>query len=431
MRKIAQFKSGDQQQHNARNPSGALSASKHKKTIGFNKNNPYSSQSTRIPQVTRSSSATSTNGPSTAQTAYSGVAHDSYDSLPASTIQSRAGLNGSSRSGAPTVATNPDTIYSETAQSRTATTTTGTGALSIAGAGSTFSSANQSEQSLTTTLTTMHSQAPGAGQHYHVGPQSLHQSSINAPNPDPIMFSHQYPISPAPSTTNTISAIPRQTTDAEPSTYATATANNLLSDNASILTLASSSKRRRRSLESHTDASLRAIPPSSIWSGSRESLPLSVLSGAPEMSTGHHNHNHSRPSVSALTSTERASIYSSTQGVTAPALASGRNSYYATSQKQVTKDVGDAKSLRSFTNADARSQYDTRSINDTKSSDLASLRNYESSTRSGAIGHGRNDSISGSASVTLAYSLGARYPGAIGGVSRHSSDWQDCEDKER
>ena len=63
-------------------------------------------------------------------------------------------------------------------------------------------------------------------------------------------------------------------------TYDSATDNNLLTDNASILTLASSSKQRRRRGSLDTDASIRALPPSSLWGGSKESLPLSMLSGA-------------------------------------------------------------------------------------------------------------------------------------------------------
>ncbi|KAK9468229.1 hypothetical protein V1512DRAFT_259028 [Lipomyces arxii] len=48
-------------------------------------------------------------------------------------------------------------------------------------------------------------------------------------------------------------------------------------DNASILTLASSSKRRRKSID--TNASTRALAPESLFGGSRESLPLTVATG--------------------------------------------------------------------------------------------------------------------------------------------------------
>jgi hypothetical protein len=101
-----------------------------------------------------------------------------------------------------------------------------------------------------------------------------------------------------------------------------------------------------------TDASVRALAPSSLFGGSRESLPLSVLSANvdPNVTSTPHQ---ARPSVGGLN--ERASIYSST-GV-APALQSERNSYYAGKQS-TTADGG--------------------------------------SVRSGRLGHGRNDSISGS-----------------------------------
>jgi hypothetical protein len=102
-----------------------------------------------------------------------------------------------------------------------------------------------------------------------------------------------------------------------------------------------------------TDASVRALAPSSLFGGSRESLPLSVLSAnidpAASMPTPHQP----RQSVGGLN--ERASIYSAT-GV-APALPSERNSYYAGKQS-IAADGG--------------------------------------SMKSGLLGHGRNGSISGS-----------------------------------
>lgn len=61
-----------------------------------------------------------------------------------------------------------------------------------------------------------------------------------------------------------------------------------------------------------TDASVRALAPSSLFGGSRESLPLSVLS--------------SNVDIGPAALRERASIYSAT-GV-APALTSERNSFY-------------------------------------------------------------------------------------------------------
>ena len=129
-------------------------------------------------------------------------------------------------------------------------------------------------------------------------------------------------------------------------TYQTATANNALSDDASILTLASSSKRRRRN-SVDTNASMRALAPASMFGGSRESLPLSVLSGAVVGGRERGDDGASlrdtdsrimRPGLGA----ERASLISAS-GVTAPALASERNSYIG----ERSKVYGDAASVRS------------------------------------------------------------------------------------
>ncbi|UKZ64332.1 uncharacterized protein TrAtP1_005549 [Trichoderma atroviride] len=197
------------------------------------------------------------------------------------------------------------------------------------GGDSTFSSPSPSVRSLATTLTTIqsfapHGQAPVAPTH------SITQS---------IQFSQPFP------TTSPASAIPSHLIPPNHlTTYTTATANNLLTDNASILTLASSSKRgRRRSMD--TDASVRALAPSSLWGGSRESLPLSVLSANIDAS-GIHN--------ASRLGAERNSIYSAT-GV-APAIPSERNSIY------------------------------------TKQGDGASVR-------SGRLGHNRPDSVSGSVAL--------------------------------
>lgn len=111
----------------------------------------------------------------------------------------------------------------------------------------------------------------------------------------------------------------------------------MLTDDASILTLASSSKRRRRnSLD--TNASVRALAPASMFGGSRESLPLSVLSASiadpSNTSAGNASGALQRtPGIAA----ERASLISSS-GI-APALVSERNSYLG---KQ-----GDGASIRS------------------------------------------------------------------------------------
>ena len=411
-------------------------AAKHKKqnTVSQN-NNPYPASG---PLRQRDPSPTSTNGHLSFSTPTSRPQDDaqSYDSVP---LDDRDVQSRSNKSGAPTLVTKTGTINSD-GHSRAATTTTRNGgALSstdgATAAGSTFSSPAPSERSLTTTLTTIQSQSTGhvlqntngaatSGHH-----STHHHGSLN--NPNPVMFSHQYPTSPAPASSLTASAIPRHISEAMPNTYSSATANNLLSDDASILTLASSSKRRRRSMD--TDASVRALPPSSAWGGSRESLPLSVLSGNLDAGlsgpSGLYGASQSRPSIGGLASAERASIYSA-QGVSAPALASERNSFY--SHKPGAKDYSDGKSLRSITNLnadarsisyrdrdrdadarsinnmDARSQYgDARSLADARVGGVgaggegASLKNYEGSVRSGLLGHGRNDSIPGSVTSPL------------------------------
>jgi len=218
-------------------------------------------------------------------------------------------------------------------------TTVGGGVSSARGADSTFSSPAPSVRSLTTTLTTIHS----ATLNNSTPAATTNGAAANGATTQTIQFSHQFPTSPPPS------ALPAHlvptASGGHPSTYNTATANNLLTDNASILTLASSSKhRRRRSMD--TDASVRALAPSSLFGGSRESLPLSVLSATVDSSTP----TTQLPRPGGLS--ERASIYSNT-GI-APALPSERNSYYA-------KAAADG-----------------------------------SSVKSGLLGHSRTDSISGS-----------------------------------
>jgi hypothetical protein len=185
---------------------------------------------------------------------------------------------------------------------------------------STFSSPAPSVRSLTTTLTTIQSMAPPGAP----------TPPAAQPNLQSIQFSQPFP------TASPASAIPAHLAPvANLTTYQSATANNLLTDNASILTLASSSKRRRRR-SMDTDASVRALAPSSLWGGSRESLPLSILSanvdaaGVPNTPGIHAG----TPRIGA----ERNSIYSTT-GI-APAAAGERNSVYA-------KQQGDGASVRS------------------------------------------------------------------------------------
>lgn len=292
----------------------------------------------------------------------------------------------SNKSTAPTVSTNPGTTRSEAAQSKAATATTGGGLSSSGidgGEGSTFSSPSPSVRSMTTTLTTIQSAAPPVA--LGTNTPSVH-AMPTTPNPSAIThFSHPFPTSPP------ASAIPLHVvahgSGGHPATYNTATANNLLTDNASILTLASSSKRRRRnSLD--TNASVRALAPSSVFGGSRESLPLSVLSTNPEdRSTGLGAHR----AVAGLANTERASVYSSSGVVTA--LTSERNSYYANKQGV----TGDGVSIRS-----------------------------------GLISHGRNDSTTGSIGgiATAGSPLASpREPTAPGRVSRRNSGWGEVDEE--
>jgi hypothetical protein len=143
-----------------------------------------------------------------------------------------------------------------------------------------------------------------------------------------------------------------------------------------------------------TDASVRALAPSSLFGGSRESLPLSVLSAnidsstVPVPPTPHQT----RPSVGGLN--ERASIYSAT-GV-APALPSERNSYYA--GKQIPTDG--------------------------------------SSVKSGLLGHGRNDSVSGSIGGIVPPGSPLASPREVGGassgkLSRSNSAWGESGEGEK
>jgi hypothetical protein len=320
--------------------------------------------------------------------------HRSFSTVPTGTTRSSTSLRGSrqsvnvsddggppptigNKSTAATVSTDvvhsDDAALSHGASSAEGATTIGYNQSSGRGNDSTFSSPAPSVRSLTTTLTTIHSAA--------AQPTTFH-SSTNAINSQGIHFSHQFPSSPPPT------ALPAHLaphgSGGHPATYSTATANNLLTDNASILTLASSSKRRRRR-SMDTDASVRALAPSSLFGGSRESLPLSVLSSTVEPLLTPHQ---PRPSVGGLN--ERASIYSAT-GV-APALPSERNSYYAG---------------KPSTAADG------------------------ASVKSGLLGHGRNDSISGSiGGVAPSSPLASPRDGGAnptGRLSRTNSGWDDGE----
>jgi hypothetical protein len=307
----------------------------------------------------------------------------SRNSLPASSDGPRISGAGT-KSGAPTLSTNADTTHSDAAQSKAGTSATAGGGISSYGGGdgSTFSSPAPSVRSLTTTLTTVQS-AAASNQLQMGGHATSHGTSTLVPTHSTSgpQFSHQFPMSPA-------SALPAHLAPhGHPTTYNTATANNLLTDNASILTLASSSKRRRRnSLD--TNASVRALAPSSIFGGSRESLPLSLLNtNVVEPSTSANAMQ--RPSIGGVASAERASIYSASGVV--PNLNSERNSYYASKQPP----AGDGGSVRS-----------------------------------GLLGHGRNDSVTGSIGGA-ANPLASPVPGAaVRGPSRRSSGWGEVPGEE-
>ncbi|RDW60653.1 hypothetical protein BP6252_12036 [Coleophoma cylindrospora] len=298
----------------------------------------------------------------------------SEDGLPPPTIgnKSMAGTMG-------TDVAHSDVAPSHAPSSGDATTgTVGGGVNSARGQDSTFSSPAPSVRSMTTTLTTIQSAATPAGTNVSSGG---HASNGN--NGQSIQFVHQFPSSPPPS------ALPAhlvpQGSGGHPATYNTATANNLLTDNASILTLASSSKRRRRR-SMDTDASVRALAPSSLFGGSRESLPLSVLSSniEPNATTTASGLHQSRANVGAA---ERASIYSAT-GVT-PALPSERNSFYAGKQTV----AGDGSSIKS-----------------------------------GMVGHGKAESASGSpagAAVPGSPLASPRDASGPGRISRNNSGWGD------
>lgn len=305
-----------------------------------------------------------------------------------SSVDGRPPPTAGARSMAPTVSTDHEASHSVMtgpshggASSLAGTSRTAGGGLdSRRGGDSTFSSPAPSVRSLTTTLTTIQSIGPNGvlggattggtnGAVHTNGNQNQHNqlhtshSNTTTTSTAVIQFTQPFPsASPA-------SAIPAHLQQAagthlggNPTTYTMAIANNLLTDNASILTLASSSKRRRRrSLD--TDASVRAIPPSSLWGGSRESLPLSVLSsnievggsmpGGTSSSAANQQQPPTTPGLQNATTAsssrmggpaaaERTSIYSATG--TAPALPSERNSFYYAKQAIAGTDAVSVRS---------------------------------------------------------------------------------------
>ncbi|OQD85497.1 hypothetical protein PENANT_c010G09855 [Penicillium antarcticum] len=271
----------------------------------------------------------------------------------------------SAKSNAPTISTNGDTTFSEAAYSKAGTLATGTEGQG-GGEGSTFSSPAPSVRSLTTTLTTVHSAAPSTQlYHTHNSHHGHHNgSSTNGSTNQQIQFSHQFPSTSSPAT-----AVPSHLVPHHSMTYSTATANNVLTDNASLLTLASSSKRRRRnSLD--TNASVRGLAPSSVFGGSRESLPLSVLSAntneASNTSVFNASGVLSRPSIVGLASAERISVYSAS-GATPLATSAERTGFYTAKQPA----SGDGASIRSGVQSHSRNDSTAASIMGGVSSPLA------------------------------------------------------------
>nr|POE85447.1 hypothetical protein CFP56_43763 [Quercus suber] len=201
VKRIANFKGGDQQGSSSKRTAIPRSANKSKKTSDQNTARQDQQKSTYLqPDTARrrdSSSAGSVNGQLSFATPSTHAQHSngSMSSLPLSMCNQREEQSNGSQSNAPTVATDPETIHSDAGQSKAPTIATGAGALSSldgAGGGSTFSSPNQSERSLTTTLTTIQSQSAGA---------ALQQGAISGPstsntqtNQNAAPFSHQYPV---------------------------------------------------------------------------------------------------------------------------------------------------------------------------------------------------------------------------------------------
>ncbi|KAH9893800.1 hypothetical protein F4778DRAFT_748541 [Xylariomycetidae sp. FL2044] len=354
VKKLANFKNGSSSADGGRNGHSKRDATqKSSKKRPSKNNNPYP-QSGRIdlaPHVQQSEPSLST-----AQSAAL-----SSHSLPRSRISIRSSTDdgaappttAGAMSMAPTVSTDHVATQSIHAPSHMASSVAGTsrtangGLDSRRGGDSTFSSPAPSVRSLTTTLTTIQSMGPNGA----IAGANPNAQPSNQQTTQTLQFSQPFP------TSSPASAIPPHLAPhagPQPNTYNTATANGLLTDNASILTLASSSKRRRRR-SMDTDASVRALAPSSLWGGSRESLPLSVLSSNVDGSRDIPPTPGLHQSTSRIAGNERTSIYSTT-GI-APALPGDRNSLYAGKQSM----GGDGASVRS-----------------------------------GLLGHGRADSISGS-----------------------------------
>ncbi|CCC10908.1 unnamed protein product [Sordaria macrospora k-hell] len=403
MKKLKSMKPGDAVRH---------ASSKKNNSKKQADNNPYSAvgrsnsdhvQIALTPPPTSHYSVSSTRSARTSSTTSVDPSDDSVrlstDGHPPPTMGGRSTI-------APTVVTDHETSCSMAAPSYGASSVTGTTRTanidSRRGNDSTFSSPAPSVRSLTTTLTTIQSFVPNgaAATHNNSNPNSTNMS--NSPNHHHHNHHSHHSTSqiihfnqPFPTTATPVSAIPAHLVPSGqggnspfyPTTYHTATANNLLTDNASILTLASSSKRRRRR-SFDTDASVRALAPSSLFGGSRESLPLSVLSSNMEGGTIGGMSGATTPGglyrgPNALTN-DRTSIYSSTTGI----LASDRNSFYSKQAIGGTGVGGDAASVRS-----------------------------------GLLGHGRAESINGSigGGLTPAPMNGVASAGSLVGLTAATS----------
>ncbi|WYZ37109.1 hypothetical protein EsH8_II_000615 [Colletotrichum jinshuiense] len=358
VKKLTNFKSSSSSDGGGvRLPSSKRQQAKlHAKLRASKNNNPYP-QSGRVASASHADVDVETSSYSFS-TALSGSATSLERSSRVSSEDGRAPPTTGGRSMAPTISTDHDGAHSVVAPSHGAPSVAGTnrtigGVESRRGGDSTFSSPAPSVRSLTTTLTTIQSMTPNnGGTHQPTNPTHNGNHTSHQGHTQSIHFNQPFPTA-SPASAIPAHLVPSASGSGNPTTYTTATANNLLTDNASIITLASSSqRRRRRSLD--TDASVRALAPSSLWGGSRESLPLSVLSANIDQGAGMPTTPGLHQSSSRIANAERTSIYSAT-GV-APAIPGDRNSFYA---KQ--SGAGDGASIRS-----------------------------------GLLGHGRADSINGS-----------------------------------
>lgn len=370
MKRLAHLKNSSSESNGAgqSNKSSNVSTVPKGKKNNSKKNNPYPLSGTVGARLNPSRPEGVSFSDSSERHVHSSHSH-SESSIPGSGYDNQVPMTGA-KSTAPTLSTNGDTALSEAANSKAGTMAT-TGVSCVGGGeGSTFSSPAPSVRSLTTTLTTVQSAAPSAqiygaqSGHPHGGGLPHANSTLSSASQQ-VQFSHQFPSSPA-------SAVPSYlASHSQPVTYSTAVANNILTDNASILTLASSSKRRRRnSLD--TNASIRALAPSSIFGGSRESLPLSVLSsniGEPSNASAVNASGVlSRPSMGGLGSPERGSMYSAS-GI-GPLTSGGERSSLYTSKQ--SSGLGDSGSVRSGIHSHIRNDSTAGSMGGPASSPLVS-----------------------------------------------------------